>query len=138
LGNVLLKESAIKAGADEAILLRDGLATEGAASNFFAVVDGTIRTAPCDHRLLGGVTRDLLVKLLQESTLPFSEVAVTEEELYQASEIWMTSSTKEIMAVTSLNGAIISNGVAGPLCKATANLYLAYKDTFIAGVSYDR
>jgi D-alanine transaminase len=110
LGNVLLRQQAIDAGADEAILLRDGYITEGAASNVFAVFDNVVVTPPNGPALLPGVTRDLVLELVAAENLPYKEAAIHQRELSRAQEIWITSSAKEILPVTVLDNAQVGDG----------------------------
>jgi D-alanine transaminase len=127
LPNVLLRQEALDQGAAEAILIRDGQATEGAASNLFAVIDGVITTPPKSPMLLPGITRDLVLELAEKNSLPCQEKDISLEELQKADEIWLTSSTKEILSVTELNGQPVANGKPGPLYQKTLALYQAYK-----------
>jgi D-alanine transaminase len=117
LGNVLLRQQAIEADAIEAILMRDGWITEGAASNVFAVLDGVIVTPPNGPTLLPGVTRDLVLELIGIAGLSYREAMISERELRHAQEIWITSSAKELLAVTTLDGVRVGNGAPGALWK---------------------
>lgn len=133
LANVLLKQQAMDAGAYEAILVRDGHALEGAASNLFVVLDGVVRTAPNGPEILGGITRNVLLDIAPAAGLACREEAVTTFELARASEIWMTSSTREIMPVTVLDGKPVGDGDIGPVCRRMAEAYLRRKHAFMAG-----
>lgn len=128
LPNVLLKQHARdKDGSHEAILRRDGYVTEGAASNVFIVLDNTVRTPPKSNRLLPGITRDLVVELVGKSEYPCLEVPVTEKELLQADEIWITSSTLGIAPVVRLDGRPVGAGKPGPVWRDVNELYRAFK-----------
>ncbi|EKF75792.1 d-alanine aminotransferase [Alcanivorax hongdengensis A-11-3] len=127
LPNSLLRQQAVAAGAAEAILLRDGFVTEGSASNVFIVQSGTIITPPRSHAILGGITRDLVVELCHQHGLPLEERELTETELRQADEIWITSSTKEVVPITTLNGHPVGQGQPGPVWKALAHHYVRHK-----------
>ena len=129
LANVLLRQQAVSEGAAEAILIRDGFATEGAASNFFIVHRGTIVTPPKSHLILPGITRDLVVELAHQHGLPIQEREVTEAELRAADEIWLTSSTREVVPVTRLNGHVLGDGRPGPVWRQMARLYVDFKRT---------
>jgi D-alanine transaminase len=133
LPNVLLRQKAIDAQSAEAILIRDGLATEGAASNLFIVHDGIIRTPPKGPLLLPGITRDLVLELAEENHIPYEEANILEADLTRAEEIWLTSSTKEILAVTQLNGQTVGNGNPGPLWERMYGLYQQYKQRLREG-----
>ncbi len=128
LPNVLLRQEAKERGAMEAILIRDGLAMEGAASNLFIVDDGQIITPPKGEHLLPGVTRDLLLELAAEAEIPYCEAPVRAEQLDSADEIWLTSSTREIMPVTRLDDRPINNGHPGELWQKLFDRFQAYKE----------
>src|SRR5690606_16904297 len=104
LPNSLLKQQALEAGAEEALLIRDGYLTEGAASNAYVVIKGTIYTSPKDEKVLPGITREVVLTLAAKAGIPLLEQAVTLNELKQADEIWISSSTKEVLPITQLDG----------------------------------
>jgi D-alanine transaminase len=127
LPNVLLRQKAIEAESAEAILIRDGLATEGAASNLFVVHDGILRTPPKGPLLLPGITRDLVLELAAENKIPYEEANILEGDLSRVEEIWLTSSTKEILPVTRLDGKPVGSGKPGPAWERMYNAYQQYK-----------
>jgi len=127
LPNVLLRQQALEADADEAILLRDGEATEGAASNLFIVKNSTLITPPKDNRLLPGITRDLVVELARAAHIPCLEQNIPEAALRSADEIWLTSSTKEILPVTRLNNIAVGSGTPGAVWQQMHQRYQQYK-----------
>lgn len=127
LANILARQQAVEAGATEAILIRGGQATEGAASNLFVVGDGVIVTPPKDHSLLPGITRDLVVELARDHGVPLMETPINEPDLRAAEEIWLTSSTKEILPVTRLDGRAVGAGRPGPAWARMTELYQDYK-----------
>lgn len=129
LANVLLLQEALDKGAKEAILLRDGYATEGAASNLFIVQNDCLITPPKGPLLLPGITRDLIVEIAQQQKICLKEQNISETELHNAQEIWVTSSTKEIAAVTRLDGKIIADGKPGPHWHKIMQAYQGYKRT---------
>ncbi|MBU6459549.1 MAG: D-amino acid aminotransferase [Proteobacteria bacterium] len=133
LPNVLLRQAAVDAGANEAILVRKGWLTEGAASNIFLVRDGVIHAPPKDQYMLPGITYDVVLELAHQYRLPLSVAPVPEAWLYMADEIWQTSSTREVLAVTRLNGQPVGAGVPGPVFKRMYALYQSYKDTIMRG-----
>ena len=134
LANVLMRQQAKDANAMEAILIRDSLATEGAASNLFIVADGTLITPPKSNFLLPGITRDLVLELALGAGIPCQERSIPEPELMGADEVWLTSSTKEIMPVTRLNDAPVADGKPGPRFRETSRLYGEYKERIKAGL----
>ncbi len=130
LPNILLRQQALDAGGTEAILIRNNEITEGAASNLFMVKDGCVMTPPKGPRLLPGITRDLIVELCNENDLPVSETNITPGELAAADEIWLTSSTKEILPVTQLDNAAVGDGLPGPLWRQMTALFQSYKENY--------
>ncbi|MBD3670534.1 MAG: D-amino acid aminotransferase [Gammaproteobacteria bacterium] len=133
LPNVLFRQAAIDAGANEAILLREGQATEGAASNLFLVKDGVIITPPKSSKLLPGITRDLMVEMAHQHGLPLQERDIDEAELRGADEIWITSSTKEVMPVLRLDGEPVGTGTPGPFWQTVYELYQGLKQDLRSG-----
>lgn len=134
LANVLLRQEASREGAAEAILLRDGFVTEGAASNVFVVLDGTVVTPPNSHLILPGITRDLVIELCREHGIAVEEREITETQLRHADEIWLSSSTKELVPAVRLNGHVTGDGTPGPVWKQLARHYVDFKRT-LCGVS---
>lgn len=127
LANVLARQKARESGAGEAILIRDGVVTEGAASNLFIVKDGLIMTPPKGRHLLPGITRDLVLELAADAGIAHAEVSISAQDLQQADEIWITSSSKEIMPVVTLDGTPVGSGSAGPVWHRAYALFDAYK-----------
>ncbi|APZ44113.1 D-amino acid aminotransferase [Acidihalobacter ferrooxydans] len=133
LANVMLRQRAREAGADDAILLRDGLALEGTASSLFVVHDGVLTTPPKGTRLLPGVTRDLVLELAADNALAWREADITEAQLRAADEIWLSSSTREVMPVTVLDGANVGTGTPGPVWHHMHQWYQVCKAHLRAG-----
>lgn len=127
LANTLLRQQATDKGAGEAILIRDGFATEGSASNVFVVIDGIILTPPTGPLLLPGITRDLVLELARTHNLSCQERQISEAELHRADEIWITSSTREIVPVLMLDGQPVGAAKAGPLWHQMLGIYQQYK-----------
>ena len=128
LPNVLLRQQAVDAGCVESILLRDGFMTEGAASNIFVVTDGVMLAPPKNHLMLPGITYDVVLELAQADGIPHEVRKVSEAQLRGAQEIWMTSSTKEVLAITHLDGAPVGTGIPGPMFARMYALYQDYKN----------
>ena len=127
LPNILLRQQAVDAGAMEAILIRDSKVTEGAASNIFLVKNDTIVTPPKGRYLLPGITRDLVVELALQQDIPCEQRLIDESELAGADELWLTSSTKEILPVTRLNGNSVGAGTPGRLWRRMYGNYQEFK-----------
>jgi D-alanine transaminase len=133
LPNILLRQQAIEADAAEAILIKNGYAVEGAASNIFIVRDGILITPPNSADLLPGVTRDLVLELAQTSGIPSMEADIPVGELELAEEIWLTSSTREISPVVHLDDRPVSGGKPGPAWHRMIRLYQEYKEAVRLG-----
>jgi D-alanine transaminase len=129
LANILHRQEAVDRGCAEAVLVKDGYVTEGAASNVFAVIDGILLTPPKGNAILPGITRDVILSLAQKNHLPCSEEVISLEALALASEIWISSSTREILPVVELDGKPVADGKPGPLFKKFYQLFQAYKAT---------
>ncbi len=127
LPNVMLRQQAVDEGAAESLLIRDGNAIEGAASNLFIVKDDLVRTPPKSRYMLGGITRDLVIELCAEHRIIVQEKDISEDRLHDADEIWITSSTQEIVPVTTLNQHKVGKGVPGPRWLQVIELYQDYK-----------
>lgn len=128
LANVLLRQQAVDEQAAEAILIHDGLATEGSASNLFVVYQGVIVTPAKSECLLPGITRDLVLELAEKHRLPYKETDIPVEQLSHADEIWVTSSTREIVPITRLNNQPVGDGRPGKGWQHISQLFCDYKD----------
>jgi len=133
LGNVLLRQVAVDAGAVETVLFRDGFLTEGAASNIFVAKHGVLLAPPKSHLMLPGITYDLVLELAAASGVPHAVREVSERETLTADELWLTSSTKEVLAITALNGRPVGSGKPGPLFRRMHALYQGAKAACAAG-----
>jgi D-alanine transaminase len=127
LANVLLRQEAIENGCAEAILFKEGYLTEGSASNVFAVINVILMTPPKGPAILPGITRDVVLEIARNKNIPCSEQAISKTELKAASEIWVTSSTREIIPIVELDGEIIGNGKPGLVWKTFHKLFQDYK-----------
>lgn len=133
IANVLLRQEAIDAGAAETLLVRDGLVTEGAASNVFVVQAGRVKTPPKGPQLLPGITRDLVVELAAEAGMQMTEADVTVDELWAAEEIWVTSSSMEITPVIELDGRQVGDGEPGPVWQRACDAFRRFKSRLMDG-----
>jgi D-alanine transaminase len=124
---VLMREKAKRAGCAETIYFRDGWLTEGAASNIFVVRDGVLLAPPKSHLMLSGITYDVVVELAQTHGVPLEVRDIIEAEVRTADEVWMTSSTKEVLAIVELDGVAVGNGQVGPQAKHMDALYQDFK-----------
>ena len=133
LPNVLLRQQAADQGAAEAILVRDGHAIEASSANIFVLRDGQLLTPPKSPVMLPGITRDLVLELAREHGLAWRETPIPTEALKQANEIWITSSTREIVPVTRLDGEPVGDGRPGAAWRQMLEYYRAYKDAVRRG-----
>jgi D-alanine transaminase len=127
LPNVLTIQAAREHGCNEVILHRDGRVTEGGSSNVFAVLGTSVVTPSKSTEILPGITRDLLAGLLRANRIALQERRLTLTELRSAEEIWLTSSTREVLPVTKLDGEPVGSRKPGPLWKKAYALFQAAK-----------
>jgi D-alanine transaminase len=127
LGNCLLRQIAADAGANEVVLFRDGYLTEASSSNVFVVSDGKLLAPPKNHLILPGITYDVVLELAASIGLPIELREITEAEVRSADELWVTSSTKEVLAVTQLDGKPVGSGRPGEVFKVIHQAYQEYK-----------
>lgn len=128
LPNVLAKQYAVTKAAYEAFYVRDGVLTEGASTNFFAVVDGEVRTHPKSNFILPGITRDVLIDLATDEGIRVREEPLWTEELARASEMFLTSTINDVMPIVALDGRTIGNGRPGPITTRLAELFESHVD----------
>lgn len=117
LPNVLAKNAAIDAGADEAVFVEDGNVSECAASNFFAVICGELVTHPVGPKVLPGITRLVLLDLARKLGIPVAERAMTVEEAKSADELFITSTTRELSWVARWDEQTVGGGKCGPVTR---------------------
>ncbi|MGQ0523458.1 MAG: D-amino acid aminotransferase [Betaproteobacteria bacterium] len=127
LGNCLLRQAAMDAGAVEVVLFREGYLTEASASNVFVVRKGAVLAPPKNHLVLPGITYDVVLELLAANGLAHEVREIPEQEVKTADEIWVTSSTKEVLAVTTLDAKPVGTGKPGPVFRRVHQLYQEFK-----------
>ena len=127
VGNVLMRQLAADAGALETVMFRDGNLTEASASNALVVIGGTIVAPPKDNLILPGITYGAVYDFAVEAGLPFAIRPVPKAEALAADEMWLTSSTKEVLAVTLVDGKPFGGGVPGPVFRRMHALFQAHK-----------
>ena len=115
LPNVLAKQKAVVAGAHEAILVRDGVIMEGAATNVFGVVDGVIRTHPKTNYILPGITREVVLELAAELSMAVREEPLFVDDIPRLSECFLTGTTNDVMPVVAIDGRPVGDGRPGPI-----------------------
>jgi D-alanine transaminase len=128
LPNVLLRQMAVDAGCAETIMIRDNaFMTEGAASNIFVVKNGILLTPPKDHLMLPGITYDVILELAAANGIPHQVRKIAAHEVFDADELLLTSSTKEVLAITLLDGKPVGAGRPGPMFTQLHGLYQDFK-----------
>ena len=125
IGNCLLRQLSAEADAVETILFRDGDLTEASSSNVFVVKRGVIYSPPKNELILPGITYDVVVELARAHQMPLEFRPVSEAEVRGADELWVTSSSKEVLAVVQLDGKPVGDGKPGPVFK---RMYQHYQD----------
>jgi D-alanine transaminase len=127
LGNVLMRQLAVDAGALETVMFRDGFLTEASASNVLAVIDGVIVAPPKDHHILPGITYDATLDFARAAGLRLEIRPVTRAEALGADELWLSSSTKEVLAITTVDGKPFAGGAPGPVFRKIWDVFQAHK-----------
>jgi len=122
LGNVLLKNLAAEQGMFETILMKNNKLTEGSASNVFIVKDQIIQTPKLSNELLPGVTRNLIIGLLQDKNIQVKECDISADDVKNADEVWCSSSTNEVVPIVNLDGNQINRGSVGDITLKTYQL----------------
>ncbi len=123
LGNVLAKQYAVERGVDDVIQFRDGYLSEASSANIWVVKDGAVIAPPKDNLVLEGVRYGLIEELCQAEGIPLHLRPVSQEEVEQADELFLSSATKEILPITELDAKPIANGKVGPIYKALKQAY---------------
>lgn len=135
LPNVLLRQMAVDSGATETLLLREGFLTEGSASNVFVVKDELLLAPPKSHLMLPGITYDVVLELADKYQIPYEIREISEYDIRTADELLLTSSTKEIMPITLLDGKKVGSGKPGGIFAQLYQYYQNYKVTIMRGES---
>lgn len=130
LAHLLHRQDAVEKDCAEAILLDvDGFVTEGAASNVFAVINSVLITPPKSNKILAGITRDVILELAEKNNIACREAEISLAELKTASEIWVTSSTREIVPVVELDGTPVADGKVGAVWHTVNSIFQTYKQS---------
>ena len=132
LGNVLHFQQGYESNCDETILYNsNNELTEASACNAFIVKDGVVITPPLDNQLLPGITRHIVLDILRkDGAIKVEERVVTMDEVNNADEVWITSSSKEIAPVTQIDGVPVGDGQVGDVWLAAQTLYSANKFSY--------
>jgi len=130
LPNVLAKQKAVAAGVHEALLMRDGVIMEGAATNFFGVIDGMVRTHPKTNNILPGITREVVLELAAELGIAVREEPMLVDDIPRLTESFLTGTTNDVMPVVAIDGRPIGDGRPGPIA---GRLYSALMNRWRVG-----
>ncbi len=133
LPNVLARQAAVEQGCVETVMFRDGVLTEGAASNIFVVKDGVILAPNKDHRVLPGITYDVVLELAAENGMASKVGDIAESTVRDADELWLTSSSREVQAIVTLDGKPVGGGHPGPVYRRMYGLYQSFKRALTGG-----
>jgi D-alanine transaminase len=131
LGNIMSLHRAEEAGAQEALMVREGHLTEGSSCNIFVIEQGCIFTPRMDDSILGGTTRYVLLMLAKENGIPCFEDDIAQERLSDADEVWITSSTRGVIPVLNVDGHAVGRGEKGPLWYRMAQLFLDFEQRVV-------
>jgi D-alanine transaminase len=127
LGNVLMRQLAVDGGAVETVMFRDGFLTEASASNVLIVKGGKVIAPPKDNLILPGITYDATLEVARDAGVPLDVRKVTRAEAFAADEMWLSSSTKEVLAITRIDGAPFGGGTPGPVFRRVWQAFQASK-----------
>ena len=127
LANTLYAQEAKNNDAEETILYRDGIVTEASSSNVFIVKSNCIYTHPKGPNILPGITREKVIECAKINNITVNESSFTKEQLMDADEVWISSSTREIIPITIIDGIQISDGFAGPIWSEVYDQYQSLK-----------
>jgi D-alanine transaminase len=136
LANVLMKQAAAEAGAQEAIIVRDGEVIEGGSTSVCLVIDGILITPPNSHRLLPGTTRDVALELAPPD-IPAEVRRVSVNELRRADEVWISAATRDVLPITKIDGIPVGDGKPGPRWHAISDAFLEYRKRLADSPAYD-
>ena len=143
LANCLLRQMAVEAGCAETLLFRDGILTEGAASNIFVIKDGVLLAPQKNHLMLTGITYDVVLEIAAAHGLPTEIRDIPEDEVRTADEVWLTSSTKEVLPIVAIDNrrigkvdvgdTLAERGIPGPIYRQMYGWYQDFKRDVMRG-----
>ncbi len=129
VANCLANERARRAGALEAVFVRDGVALEATASSLFAVLSGEVRTAPRSNYILPSISRGVILQMCADAGIPARETPVFENELALVDEVFLAGTTLEVMPVVQVDGKPVGDGHPGPLARRLGMMFRARTET---------
>ncbi|KAA0444616.1 MAG: branched-chain amino acid--2-keto-4-methylthiobutyrate aminotransferase [Candidatus Thioglobus sp.] len=128
LANTLYAQNAKENQVEEVILQRNNIITEGATSNVFILKNNILQTHPTDNNILAGITRDLTLKSADACSLEINESTFNRDDLMSADEVWISSSTREIMPINKIDSQAINNGKIGKYWNCVYDHYQQLKN----------
>jgi len=138
LPNVMVRQAAAERGAIEAIMIRDGVITEGSHTNVLGVLDGEIRTHPLDNFVLPGITRAVVLEIAGALSIPVREAAFTEQDIARLDECFLAGTTTDVMPIVRVNDQPIGDGAPGPIAVRLFKEFRAFLDASCASASASR
>ncbi len=117
LPNILASQYAAEQGATEAILIRDDEITEGAKTNVFGVLDGALRTHPCNNHILPGITRSVVETLAADLNVEIDQTPIKKSDIPKLQELFLSGTTTDVMPVVALDGKPVGSGKPGPITR---------------------
>lgn len=135
LGAVFARQISVDAGAMETVMFRDGYLSEAASSNVWVVKSGAVFGPPRDNLVLEGIRYGLIEEICESCSIPFELRRISRDEVLAADELLLSSATKEVLPVTSLDGQAVGAGVPGPVYHALYAGYQAAKDQQTAALA---
>ena len=132
LPNVLAKQAAAEKGAVDALMIRDGVVTEGSHANVVGVLDGTIRTHPTNHLVLPGITRAIVLDIARHAGIPVSEEPIAEREIPRLEELFLVGTTTDVMPIVRVDDRPVGDGKLGPITTKLVTEFRAYLDASCA------
>jgi D-alanine transaminase len=136
LANVLMKQRAREAGAQEALIVRDGEVLEGASTSVFIVLDDVVITPPNSRRILSGTTRDAALEIIG-SQVPVEVRSISVSELRRAEEVWIAAATRDVLPITQIDGIRIGTGKPGPRWRAVSDGFIALRSRLASIPAYE-
>jgi D-alanine transaminase len=132
LPNVFAKQAAAERGAVDALMIRDGVITEGSHANVVGVLDGTIRTHPTNHLILPGITRAIVLDIARQLGIPVSEEPISERDVPRLGELFLVGTTTDVMPIVRVDDHPVGTGMPGPITTLLVKEFRAYLDASCA------
>lgn len=132
LPNAFAKQAALERGAVDALMIRDGVITEGSHANVVGVLDGVVRTHPTNHLILPGITRAIVLDIARGLRVPVSEEPIAERDIAQLEEVFLVGTTTDVMPIVRVDDKPVASGKPGPITTRLVKEFRAYLDASCA------